>query len=268
MISRLTKRDVEIKNLLDEASYRFESLDFIVKDPISIPHRFTLKQDIEIIGFWTAMLAWGQRTTIIRSGERLVELMDGEPYKWIMEHKEIDRARFLKFVHRTFQPDDALYFLEFFKRFYDEHASLEEAYLIGMKDDLDMTGALMGFHHKFFSYGPFLERTRKHIATPERGSTCKRQCMFLRWMVRSSERGVDFGLWPKLSPAALVLPVDVHVHRIATLLKITSVKTPNWLSALALTEYMRKFRPEDPCRYDYALFGLSIDPDLKKELMG
>ena len=263
----MNRRDEKIKSLLDEASNRFESPSFIEQDPISIPHLFTRKQDIEIIGFWTAMLAWGQRKSIIRSGNRLVELMDHAPYEWIMGHKEKDRQRFMKFVHRTFQPDDALYFIEFFRRFYEETDSLEAAYLEGMKDAMDLTGGIAGFHRRFFSYPPYLDRTKKHVATPERGSTCKRHCMFLRWMVRSSHRGVDFGLWPKISSKALILPVDVHVHRIAQLLKLTSVKTPNWSSALALTSYMRKLNPQDPCVYDYALFGLSIDPDLKKELL-
>jgi len=256
-----------IQEVLNKAADRYEDPSFITDDPISIPHAFTERRDQEIIGFWVAMLAWGQRKTIINSGKKLVELLQGAPYEWILQHNEKDLKRFLHFVHRTFQPDDALYFIHFFKNYYNNYSTLEYAYLKGLQKDGTMTSAIAGMHDLFFSYPPFLARTKKHVATPLRGSTCKRHCMFLRWMVRSSEKGVDFGIWNRIRPSDLILPIDVHVHRIAQYLEITTVKTPKWSTALEITDYLRQFDSEDPCKYDYALFGLSIDQRLREKLL-
>lgn len=206
----------DIKAFLDNCVERYNRADFITDDPISIPHRFRKLQDIEIIGFWTAMLAWGQRKTIIQSANKLVQLMDGAPHDFILHHTALDRKKFLGFKHRTFQATDTLYFLEFFQQHYRNHESLENAFAQHLTlNDTTVENALLGFHKYFFSLSDAPERTRKHIATPARKSTCKRLNMFLRWMVRKDSEGVDFGLWNRIKPSQLLMPLDVHVDRIA-----------------------------------------------------
>ena len=244
---------------LDEAARRYNTPAFIDSDPISIPHRFSKLQDREITGFWAATLAWGQRKTIIRSANRLVELMDGAPHDFIVNHEEQDRARFLDFKHRTFQSTDTLWFLEFFQQYYQCHASLEQAFARHLHPgDTTTENALRGFHRDFFDHPYAPERTRKHVATPERGSTCKRLNMFLRWMVRQDTSGVDFGLWSNIRPAQLLIPLDVHVERVARRFGLLRRKQTDWPAVLELTENLRAFDPEDPVKYDFALFGLGV----------
>jgi uncharacterized protein (TIGR02757 family) len=232
---------------------------FIQDDPVSIPHRFESLQDREIMGFWTATLAWGQRKSIIRSAERLAELMDHAPHDFMLHHEETDRKRFLDFKHRTFQSTDTLYFLEFFQRYYRQHATLEHAFARHLEPgDATTEKALIGFHRDFFDHPYAPERTRKHVATPERGSTCKRLNMFLRWMVRRDNRGVDFGQWTRIRPAQLLIPLDVHVERVARRLGLLTRPQSDWKSVLELTERLREFDPEDPVKYDFALFGVGV----------
>ena len=248
----------DIKNWLNAAADQYNQPEFIKEDPISVPHGFTLLQDVEIIGFWAAMLAWGQRTTIINSANKLVSLMDGAPYDFILNHEEKERERFLDFKHRTFQATDTLYFLTFFQDYYQKNTSLEAAFANHLHpDDATTENALIGFHRQFFDHPWAPDRTRKHIATPERNSTCKRLNMFLRWMVRSDNRGVDFGLWKKIKPAQLLIPLDVHVERVARQYSLIERKQTDWKTVLELTERLREIDPVDPVRYDFALFGLS-----------
>lgn len=244
---------------LNEAVRRYNTVDFIADDPISVPHRFSKLQDREITGFWAATLAWGQRKTIIQSTNRLVELMDDAPYDFIVNHLEQDRTRFLDFKHRTFQATDTLWFLEFFQNYYRKNASLETAFSRHLQlGDTTTENALRGFHRDFFDHPFAPERTRKHVATPERGSTCKRLNMFLRWMVRHDAAGVDFGLWKNIRPAQLLIPLDIHVERVARRLGLLQRKQTDWLAMLELTENLRAFDPEDPVKYDFALFGLGV----------
>ncbi|MCB0640132.1 MAG: TIGR02757 family protein [Phaeodactylibacter sp.] len=251
--------DERIKEYLDEQADRFNQPHFIEQDPISIPHQFQKLQDIEIIGFWAATLAWGQRKTIINNARRLVELMDGAPHDFILNHQEQDRKRFLDFKHRTFQATDTLYFLEFFQQYYREHESLERAFARHLSPDMPNTeAALRGFHDDFFDLPVAPQRTRKHVATPARKSTCKRLNMFLRWMVRQDERGVDFGLWRNISPSQLMIPLDVHVERIARQLGLLRRKQRDWLAVEELTAQLRSFDPQDPVKYDFALFGIGV----------
>ena len=243
--------------LLNEQVELYNHVSFIQNDPISLPHRFSKLQDIEIIGFWTAMLAWGQRKTIIKSGQKLLELMDGAPYDFILHHQEQDRKRFLHFKHRTFQPIDALYFLEFFQQYYQKNQSLEDAFTRFIKPtDRDIGNALKGFHDLFFSLPNAPQRTQKHVATPARKSSCKRLNMFLRWMVRQDNKGVDFGLWKKIKPRQLLIPLDVHVDRVARTYDLLQRKQTDWLAVLELTENLRVFDRDDPVKYDFALFGM------------
>jgi uncharacterized protein (TIGR02757 family) len=253
----MPKRD--LKQQLDELVNHYNRPDFIEEDPISIPHQFSCRQDIEIMGFWSAMLAWGQRKTIINKSQELVALMDGAPYTFIKQHTEADRARFLDFKHRTFQPTDTLYFLDFLQRYYQEHDSLETAFARHLTPESEHVGpALIGFHKDFFDHPVAPQRTRKHVATPLRKSTCKRLNMFLRWMVRKDERGVDFGIWNGISPAQLLIPLDVHVERVARRLGLLTRKQVDWQAVLELTEALRHYDAADPVKYDFALFGMGV----------
>lgn len=274
-----------LKSLLDEYVERFNRSDFITDDPISIPHRFSKPQDIEITAFWTAILAWGQRKTIINSANRLFEYMDNAPYDFIKNHQEIDRKRFEVFKHRTFQPTDALYFLEFLQQFYQKHDSLETAFArhfdfgheisdfgSSLTSEIShpksntpsVATALIGFHKDFFDLPDVPHRTRKHVSTPLSKSTCKRLCMFLRWMVRRDDCGVDFGIWQTIKPAQLLMPLDVHVEKHARRLGLLERPQTDWQTVLELTENLRQFDADDPVKYDFALFGMGIAE--KKEL--
>ncbi len=255
----------DLKGFLDEHVALYNQPAFIENDPISIPHQFSKLQDIEIIGFWTAMLAWGQRVTIINKSHELIQLMDGAPHDFILNHKETDREKFLSFKHRTFQSLDTLYFLEFLQDFYKKNNSLEMAFSKHMhKNDENIEAALIGFHNDFFALENAPQRTRKHIATPARKSTCKRLNMFLRWMVRDDESGVDFGLWKKIKPSQLLIPLDVHVDRVARRLNLIKRKQTDWLTVKELTATLKTFAPQDPVKYDFALFGIGVLEKTKK----
>lgn len=257
-MSLLKGRQKELKALLD-AKYREVNVPrFVLDDPISIPRSYLKLQDIEITAFWTAILSWGQRKTIINKCHQLFEIMDGSPYDFIVNHRETDRKIFSEFKHRTFQYTDTLYFLEFLQYYYNEHDSLED-FFVRYKSVED---ALSAFHNYFFSLESAPVRTRKHIASPERKSTCKRLNMFLRWMVRPDESGVDFGLWKRMDTALLMLPLDVHVERVARRLGILKRKQRDWQAVCELTEKMRLFDPYDPVKYDFALYGMGIMGDL------
>lgn len=250
----------QLHDLLESQYQRFNKPAYIDDDPISIPHRFTKKQDIEITAFWTAMLAWGRRSSIINSGMKLLELMDNAPFDFIINHTENDKARFVNFKHRTFQPLDAYYFLEFLQWYYQNNESLETAFSRYLsKGDEHVGPALSGFHQLFFSLPHAPKRTQKHIATPDRNSACKRLNMFLRWMVRKDDRGVDFGIWQEIEPAQLLIPLDVHVDRVARSLGLITRKQTDWKAVLELTRNLRAFDPVDPGKYDYALFCMGLE---------
>ncbi len=249
----------DIKASLDFYAAKYNEPAFIETDPISVPHRFSKRQDIEIMGLWTAVLAWGQRKTIIHKANELVELMDGAPHDFILHHSAEDRRRFLDFKHRTFQATDTLYFLEFLQHYYRSHDSLETAFAASLSpEDATVEKALIGFHEHFFALPDAPSRTTKHIATPARRSSCKRLNMFLRWMVRRDEKGVDFGLWTQILPRQLVIPLDVHVERIARRMGLLTRPQTDWLAAMELTENLKRFDPEDPVKYDFALFGIGV----------
>lgn len=247
-----------LKEFLDEKVQKFNQPDFIEDDPVSIPHRFKRKQDIEIAGLFAAVLAWGQRKTIIRKCHELMEMMGNEPYNFIRNHSDKDLKGLTSFKHRTFNTTDTLYFVESLRDFYSKHKSLEEAFFTS-KDDQTVEQGLIKFHNEFFSLDDFPHRTKKHIPTPERKSTCKRINMYLRWMVRSDNNGVDFGIWKKIAPSQLICPCDVHVDRIGRRLKLITRKQTDWLTALELTDNLRRLDSLDPVKYDFALFGLGIE---------
>lgn len=246
----------QLKEFLDTKAYQFNQPEFIEDDPISIPHTFKKKQDIEIAGLFAAVLAWGQRKTIIRKCRELMTMMDNDPYNFILNHNPKDLKVFNDFKHRTFNSTDTLYFIEALKFIYTHQRSLEESFYVAGENTIEK--GLIRFHHQFFSLEDYPHRTKKHLPTPERKSTCKRICMYLRWMVRNDRRGVDFGIWKKIKPSQLICPCDLHVDRVARRLKLIRRKQTDWQTALELTANLRKFDPVDPVRYDFALFGLGV----------
>lgn len=248
-----------LRDLLEDRYRRYARPEFIATDPIALPHALSEPADREIIGFWTAMLAWGQRKTILAKGRELLDLMEGQPAAFIRGHSERERQRFLGFKHRTFNATDALWFLEFLQRHYRAHESLEEAFARHMPANApDVGPALAGFHRDFFADPDAPLRTRKHVATPQRGSSCKRLNMFLRWMVRAPREGVDFGLWTRIRPAQLICPLDVHVDRVARRLGLLERKQTDWRAAVELTARLRELDPTDPVKFDFALFGMGV----------
>ncbi|TXK44288.1 TIGR02757 family protein [Pontibacter qinzhouensis] len=248
-----------VKALLNDRAEKYNQPAFIPHDPISIPHRFTKKQDIEISGFFASILAWGQRKTIIQNCLKLMDLMDNAPHDFIRQHQEQDLTRFLGFKHRTFNDTDLLYLLFFFRQYYQQHDSLETAFTGTQQQVQTQKQRLEHFHNTVFSLEEAPHRTRKHISTPARKSACKRLNMYLRWMVRKDNAGVDFGIWNNIPMADLVCPCDVHVERVARRLCLITRKQMDWETAEELTRHLRTFDPTDPVRYDFALFGLGVE---------
>jgi uncharacterized protein (TIGR02757 family) len=251
---------MELKSFLDEKAALYNQPAFIPNDPIAIPHSFSKQQDIEISGFFAATLGWGRRSVILSKCRQLMALMDGAPHDFMLHHTDEELKQLQGFCHRTFNDTDLLYFVYFLSWYYKQHNSLEDAFLMGMQENTEtVEGGLVHFHKLFFSLPHAPERTKKHIATPARNSACKRLNMYLRWMVRKDEKGVDFGLWNRISPAQLVCPCDVHVERVARALGLITRKGSSWQTALELTGHLRSLDPHDPVRYDFALFGLGIE---------
>jgi len=255
---------VDIKKLLD-TKYRFYNQEeFIETDPIQIPRAFTKKEDIEIAGFIAAAIAWGKRPMIIRNANRWLDIMDRAPYDFIMNASEEDLKPLLHFVHRTFNGDDALFFITSLQNIYQNHSGLEAVFAEGLQQKFDnpknyapLFGALNHFREVFMS-SPHLARSGKHIANPLKGSAAKRLNMYLRWMVRQDEQGVDFGIWNSIESKHLMIPLDVHSGRVARKLGLLNRKADDWKSVEELTASLRKFDTNDPVKYDFALFGMGV----------
>jgi uncharacterized protein (TIGR02757 family) len=279
---------LELKDFLDHKVEQYNRPNFITNDPICIPHRFSKKQDVEIAAFFAAILDWGQRKTIINKCTELFQRMDNEPYDFMLNHSDDDLKRLLNFKHRTFNDTDLLYFVSFFKHHYEQSDSLESAFLAPepifreeyltektskakkryassacMLAEFEQIPpaerALNHFRSYFFSLPDFPRRTIKHVSSPLQKSTCKRLNMFLRWMVRKDNKGVDFGIWNTIKPADLICPCDVHVDRVARKLGLISRKQTDWQTAVELSAELSKFDPIDPVKYDFALFGLGVE---------
>lgn len=247
----------ELKQILDDRVALYNQPAFIVNDPISIPHRFSRKHDIEISGFFSATFAWGQRKTAINKAMELMQLMDHAPHDYILNHRPSDLKKLQAFKHRTFNSTDTLCFVAALQNLYRQRGSLEP-FFEPEPTELDLGPALQRFAQSFFALADLPQRTRKHVADPARGSTCKRLNMFLRWMVRQDENGVDFGIWKKISPSQLICPIDVHVGRVARDLGLIRRKQTDWQTAAELTQRLRDLDADDPVKYDFALFGMGV----------
>lgn len=253
--------DFDLKGFLDSKVAEYNRPDFIPNDPICIPHQFSDRQNIEIMGFIASILAWGQRKTIINKCNELIDRMGGNPFDFIVNHREEDLRALLGFKHRTFNDTDLLYFVAFFRQHYERYASLEDAFLIGQerREEVEIEQSLNNFKSYFFSLPDYPARTRKHVSSPLQKSTCKRLNMFLRWMVREDNAGVDFGIWKRIKPSQLIAPCDVHVERVARKFHLITLDKVNWKTAIELTANLRLLDPEDPVKYDFALFGLGVE---------
>jgi len=250
-------KKTELKEFLDEKVEIYNRPSFIESDPISIPHQFTEKQDIEIAGFLAATIAWGNRKMILRNANRIMELLDGSPSDFIVNHHEKDLARMESFVHRTFNSDDLIYFVTALKHIYRNKGGLEHVFNKHKTED-SLQPAIHELHKIFFEL-PHLKRTEKHVSDPFKGSAAKKLNMFLRWMVRKDNRGVDFGIWRKISPSELFIPLDLHSGNTARKLGLLKRKVNDWEAVEELTALLRKFDPDDPVKYDFALFGLGVN---------
>ena len=249
----------ELKDFLDSKVEQYNTVAFINDDPICIPHLYTAKQDIEIAAFFASIFAWGNRTIIIKKSKELLKRMDNAPYDFIKNHCEEDLKPLLGFKHRTFNDTDLLYFVYFLHRHYTNNESLETAFTAAMSEQDDtIEKALNHFFSYFFSLEHAPARTKKHVASPNKKSTCKRLNMFLRWMVRNDTKGVDFGIWKTISPSQLVCPIDVHVARVAYRFQLLKRNQIDWIAAVELTKSLRQLDSQDPAKYDFALFGLGV----------
>jgi len=276
-----------LRDFLERKVTEYNHPSFIAADPISVPHRFSKKQDVEIAGFFASIFAWGNRTTIIQKSTELMIAMDNAPYQFIRDHRASDLKRFLNFKHRTFNATDLFYFFHFLQSHYHQSDSLETAFLQNIsfqkqfdkpvfrkssdekrktdstKNELNsqeefVKNSLSDFYNRFFSLENAPRRTEKHIASPEKNSACKRLNMFLRWMVRADKSGVDFGLWKKISTADLICPLDLHVARVARKFGLINRKQTDWEAAMELTRALRIMDKNDPVKFDFALFGLGV----------
>lgn len=244
---------------LNDKVVTYNQPNFIAQDPICIPHQFSKQQDIEIAGFFAALFAWGNRTIIIKKSKLLLSLMDNAPYQFITQHQSKDLKKIEQFKHRTFNATDILYFIHFLKKHYKNSFSLETAFSKWMKaEDENVENALNGFYTYFITDEVFPSRTAKHIAAPLKHSNCKRLNMFLRWMVRKDNNGVDFGIWNSIQPHQLICPIDVHVARVAKKFHLLTRTAIDWNAAIELTTALKKMDAQDPVKYDFALFGLGV----------
>ncbi len=242
-------------NTLNAAANNYEQISFIENDPIQIPRKFTKKEDIEIAGLIAATLAWGQRPQIIKKSMLWMELLNWQPYDFVMNAPEEDFKRFTTFVYRTFNGDDCLFFMYSLRNIYQNHGGLETVF---SKHSDDIKKSITYFREVFTEI-PHLKRSEKHIGNPEKGSAAKRINMYLRWMVRSSDKGVDFGLWKNIKPSSLMIPLDVHSGRMGRRFDLLQRKQNDWKAVEELTYNLRKLDADDPIKYDFALFGMGVN---------
>lgn len=243
-----------IKDFLDEKADQYNQQRFVQDDPVCIPHQLSRKEDIEIMAFLVATIAWGNRKAIIKSGQQLLQLMRHQPLEFVLNYSS---NRLSPFVYRTFNSVDLDFFFHSLKHIYHHHKGLEHVF----PTNLAVKERILHFRTIFLSV-PHAQRSEKHIANPEKGSSAKRINLFLRWMIRNDKRGVDFGIWPSHHARDLYVPLDVHTGIAARKLGLIQRKTNDWKALEELMHHLRLFCPEDPCKYDFALFGLSVNDEL------
>jgi len=249
-----------LKDFLDSKVSLYNNPDFIKDDPISIPHNYSKKEDIEISALLSATIAWGQRKTIIKNCFSMMELMDNAPYDFVLNHTKDDLERFNDFKHRTFNGDDLKCFINQLQRIYKEKDGLENVFSQGLNEkSKNCSGAIENFRNIFLEgFCEEQNRTIKHVSSPKKGSASKRLIMFLRWMVREDNNGVDFGIWKSINPAILSCPLDVHSGNVARKIGLIKRNQNDWKAVKELDVELRKLDPLDPAKYDFALFGLGV----------
>ncbi|MFN8240326.1 MAG: TIGR02757 family protein [Bacteroidales bacterium] len=251
---------LELKEFLDEKVEQYNNPAFIEADPISIPHQFTRKEDIEIAGFLAATIAWGNRKMILRNANRMMELLEHSPFEFIMNSSKDELALLGKFVHRTFNTTDLVCFVSALQNIYSTKGGMEEIFN-RYKTDVSLQPAIHEFHRIFFEIH-HEKRTERHVSDPFKGSAAKKINMFLRWMIRKDKAGVDFGIWEKISPAILSCPLDIHSGNIARQLGMLCRKQNDAKAVYELDLVLRELDRNDPVKYDFALFGIGVSKDL------
>ena len=247
----------EHKEFLDNKYYQYNKPEFITTDPVSIPHRFTKKEDIEIASFLAATIAWGFRPNIIKSADKMMKMLNYSPYNFVINANSKELKSLQTFVHRTFNGDDLLFFIHSLKNIYQNHNGLQDVFYNGYRKNKSIKESIIYFRKIFFEC-EHLQRSEKHISNPEKNSACKRLNLFLRWMIRNDKCGVDFGLWKNFSASTLLCPLDLHSGNVSRKLGLLTRKQSDWKAVEELTANLRKFDPNDPVKYDFALFGLGI----------
>ncbi len=246
----------ELQQFLDEKVIQYNQPKFIESDPIQIPHQFSKKEDIEIAGFLTATIAWGKRPMIIKNANKMMSFLDNSPHEFILNHSQKDLDKIVHFVHRTFNIIDFTFFIKALKNIYQNHKGLEAVFAKNSTNNT-MQNSIHQFKNTFFEI-PHPKRTTKHISNPLKGSAAKRINMYLRWMVRQDNTGVDFGIWKSISPSVLSCPLDVHSGNVARKLGLLTRKQNDWKALSELDINLRKLDAKDPSKYDFALFGLGV----------
>ncbi len=251
---------IELKDFLDEKADLYNNLSFIENDPVQIPHRYEIQQDVEIAGFLAATIAWGNRKSIIKSADKMMDYMGNSPYDFVLNCTDKDFEKLgAKAVHRTFSAEDFQCFMMALQNIYRENNSLESLFLLN-NGETNLYHALERFRTRFFKNAPD-HRSRKHVSSSYKNSACKRLIMYLRWMVRQDKKGVDFGIWKNIDPAYLSVPLDVHTANVSRKLDLVKRKQNDWKTVEEMDIQLRLMDPKDPARYDFALFGLGVSKD-------
>lgn len=246
----------DLKEFLDEKVDQYNRPHFIETDPIQVPKQFSGKENIEIASFLTATISWGNRAAIIKNALRLMALMDNQPYEFVLDASEKEVAHLRRFVHRTFNGEDTIYFIYSLRNIYSLHGGLEAVFAKGFQQDQTIYGSLKQLHTIFFELEG--ERTRKHVSNVSKGASAKRLNMYLRWMCRDKSSGVDFGLWKGIPASKLMLPLDVHTGNVGRKLGLLHRKSNDWKAVEEITASLRELDRKDPVKYDFALFGLGV----------
>ena len=251
----------QMKRYLEDLATKFNNSGFILHDPVSIPHRYNNPDDIEISGLLTATIAWGRRDLILKSADRLMGLMGNEPALFIKTAGEKEIEKLGNFVHRTFNGRDTVTFIRSLRNIYLEYGSLEAIVAEGLDKGSSMKDAIIHLHRVFFSL-PHDHAVERHLSDVSKGSAGKKINMFFRWMIRNDNHGVDFGIWKSISPSMLYIPLDLHAGNTARRLGLLTRKQNDWKAVEELTSVLRMFDPEDPVKYDFALFGAGVNKEL------